>query len=72
LYFAVGQSIFPLGRVGSLSGNDFPATQAETATKARFAIRAKAAPAKLMDYYNPDLSAVLAPQTFSVESGPSQ
>jgi hypothetical protein len=33
----------------------------------RFAIRAKAAPAKLFDYYNPDLNAVLAPQTFSVE-----
>jgi uncharacterized protein YfaS (alpha-2-macroglobulin family) len=31
----------------------------------RFAVRAKAAPAKLFDYYNPDLSAVLAPQTFS-------
>jgi hypothetical protein len=38
----------------------------------RFAIHAKAAPAKLMDYYNPDLSAVLAPQTFSVKSGPPQ
>jgi uncharacterized protein YfaS (alpha-2-macroglobulin family) len=38
----------------------------------RFAIHAKAAPAKLMDYYNPDLSAVLAPQTFSVKSVPPQ
>ncbi|HEY2470025.1 MAG TPA: alpha-2-macroglobulin family protein [Terracidiphilus sp.] len=32
----------------------------------RYSIRAKAAPAKLVDYYNPDLNAVLAPQTFSV------
>lgn len=37
----------------------------------RFAIRAKAAPAKLFDYYNPDLNAILAPQTFSVEAGAS-
>jgi uncharacterized protein YfaS (alpha-2-macroglobulin family) len=32
----------------------------------RYAIRAKAAPATLFDYYNPDLKAVLAPQTFQV------
>jgi hypothetical protein len=32
----------------------------------RYAIRAKAAPATLFDYYNPDLKAILAPQTFSV------
>ncbi|MGD0860180.1 MAG: alpha-2-macroglobulin family protein [Terracidiphilus sp.] len=32
----------------------------------RYAIRAKAAPATLFDYYNPDLKAVLAPQTFTV------
>jgi hypothetical protein len=32
----------------------------------RYSIRAKAAPAKLVDYYNPDLNAVLAPQVFSV------
>jgi uncharacterized protein YfaS (alpha-2-macroglobulin family) len=38
----------------------------------RFAIHAKAAPARLMDYYNPDLSAVLAPQTFSVKPAPPQ
>jgi len=37
----------------------------------RFAIHAKAAPARLMDYYNPDLSAVLAPQTFSVRAAAS-
>ncbi|MBS1805625.1 MAG: carboxypeptidase regulatory-like domain-containing protein [Acidobacteria bacterium] len=36
----------------------------------RYSIRAKAAPAKLIDYYNPVLSAVLAPQRFSVESIP--
>ena len=36
----------------------------------RYSIRAKAALAKLVDYYNPVLSAVLAPQTFSVESIP--
>ena len=29
----------------------------------RYSIRAKAAPAKLVDYYNPDLNAVIAPQT---------
>jgi hypothetical protein len=34
----------------------------------RYSIRAKAAPAKLVDYYNPDLSAVLAPQSFVVSS----
>jgi hypothetical protein len=34
----------------------------------RFAIRAKAAPAKLVDYYNPDLNAVLAPQSFVVST----
>jgi len=32
--------------------------------KPRYAIHAKAAPATLFDYYNPDLKAVLAPQTF--------
>ncbi len=32
----------------------------------RYAIRAKAAPATLFDYYNPDLKAVLAPQRFQV------
>ncbi|MFY9852613.1 MAG: alpha-2-macroglobulin family protein [Terracidiphilus sp.] len=34
----------------------------------RYSIRAKAAPAKLVDYYNPDLSAVIAPQYFVVSS----
>jgi hypothetical protein len=34
----------------------------------RYAINAKAAPAKLFDYYNPDLSAVIAPQRFAVSS----
>jgi uncharacterized protein YfaS (alpha-2-macroglobulin family) len=38
----------------------------------RYAIRAKAAPAKLIDYYNPDLSAVLAPQSFEVSGAHSQ
>jgi hypothetical protein len=33
----------------------------------RYAIHAKAAPATLFDYYNPDLKAILAPQTFQVE-----
>ena len=37
----------------------------------RYAIHAKAAPATLSDYYNPDLNVVLAPQVFSV-MGPSQ
>jgi alpha-D-ribose 1-methylphosphonate 5-triphosphate synthase subunit PhnH len=32
----------------------------------RYAIHAKAAPATLFDYYNPDLKAVLAPQRFQV------
>ena len=32
----------------------------------RYSIRAKAAPAELTDYYNPDLNAVLAPQSFVV------
>ena len=32
----------------------------------RYAIQAKAAPATLFDYYNPDLKAVIAPQTFQV------
>jgi uncharacterized protein YfaS (alpha-2-macroglobulin family) len=32
----------------------------------RYSIRAKAAPAELTDYYNPDLKAVLAPQSFVV------
>jgi len=32
----------------------------------RYAIRAKAAPAKLTDYYNPDLNAELAPMNFVV------
>lgn len=32
----------------------------------RYAIRAKAAPATLFDYYNPDLKVMLAPQTFAV------
>jgi hypothetical protein len=36
----------------------------------RYSIRAKAAPGKLVDYYNPVLSAILAPQKFSVESSP--
>jgi uncharacterized protein YfaS (alpha-2-macroglobulin family) len=34
----------------------------------RYAIHAKAAPAKLMDYYNPDLNALLAPQMFDVSA----
>jgi uncharacterized protein YfaS (alpha-2-macroglobulin family) len=34
----------------------------------RYAIRAKAAPAELVDYYNPDLRAVLAPQSFVVSA----
>ena len=38
----------------------------------RYSIRAKAAPAKLIDYYNPDLSAVIAPQSFVVSSTPHQ
>jgi hypothetical protein len=33
----------------------------------RYAIRAKAASAQLMDYYNPDLEVTLAPQVFDVE-----
>jgi alpha-2-macroglobulin-like protein len=37
----------------------------------RYTIHAKAAPATLSDYYNPDLNVVLAPYLFSV-SGPSQ
>jgi hypothetical protein len=32
----------------------------------RYAIHAKAAPASLADYYNPDLKSVLAPQEFTV------
>ncbi len=32
----------------------------------RYAINAKAAPATLSDYYNPDLRVVLPPETFSV------
>jgi len=36
----------------------------------RYAIRAKAAPAQLTDYYNPDLNAVLAPQSFAVSAAP--
>jgi hypothetical protein len=38
----------------------------------RYAIRAKAAPARLTDYYNPDLSAVLAPQSFAVSGAAAQ
>ena len=34
----------------------------------RYAIRAKAAPAKLVDYYNSDFGAVLAPQNFAVKA----
>jgi len=34
----------------------------------RYAIKAKAAPARLEDYYNPDLNVVLAPQTYFVSS----
>jgi A-macroglobulin TED domain/Alpha-2-macroglobulin family/Carboxypeptidase regulatory-like domain/MG2 domain/A-macroglobulin receptor binding domain len=33
----------------------------------RYAIHAKAAPATLFDFYNPDLKVVLAPQTFAVQ-----
>ena len=33
----------------------------------RYAIHAKAAPASLMDYYNPDLEVSLAPQVFEVK-----
>jgi hypothetical protein len=33
----------------------------------RYAIHAKAAPATLFDYYNPDLRAVIAPQIFQVK-----
>jgi uncharacterized protein YfaS (alpha-2-macroglobulin family) len=36
----------------------------------RYSIRAKAAPAKLVDYYNPELSAVIAPQSFVVREMP--
>jgi hypothetical protein len=34
----------------------------------RYAIRAKAAPATLSDYYNPDLHVVISPQTLIVTS----
>jgi uncharacterized protein YfaS (alpha-2-macroglobulin family) len=43
-------------------------TQFKFSFKPRYAIRAKAAPAVLFDYYNPDLKSVLAPQTFTVTS----
>jgi hypothetical protein len=33
----------------------------------RYAIHAKAAPASLIDYYNPDLEVTLAPQVFEVK-----
>ena len=33
----------------------------------RYSIHAKAAPAALADYYNPELKAVLAPQSFAVQ-----
>jgi uncharacterized protein YfaS (alpha-2-macroglobulin family) len=36
----------------------------------RYAIHAKAAPASLFDYYNPDLKAVLDPQAFQVKDSP--
>ena len=36
----------------------------------RFPIHAKSAPATLVDYYNPDLHAVLAPQLFNFRSSP--
>lgn len=36
----------------------------------RYAIRAKAAPATLFDYYNPDFKAILAPQTITVADSP--
>jgi len=36
----------------------------------RYAVHAKAAPATLFDYYNPDLKAVIAPQTFQVKDLP--
>jgi hypothetical protein len=38
----------------------------------RYAIHAKAAPATLFDYYNPDLKAVLAPQMFQVAGPPGK
>jgi uncharacterized protein YfaS (alpha-2-macroglobulin family) len=38
----------------------------------RYSIHSKAAAAKLVDYYNPDLSAVIAPQSFVVSSLPGQ
>ena len=34
----------------------------------RYAIRAKAASARLTDYYNPELNAVIAPQSFTVDA----
>ncbi len=37
----------------------------------RYAVQAKAAPARLIDYYSPDLSAALAPQSFNVRPRPS-
>ncbi|HWG19988.1 MAG TPA: alpha-2-macroglobulin family protein [Terracidiphilus sp.] len=33
----------------------------------RYALRARAAPATLFDYYNPDLQVVLAPQSFTIQ-----
>ena len=38
----------------------------------RYSIRAQAAPARLVDYYNPDLNAVIAPQYFVISSMPLQ
>ena len=35
----------------------------------RYAVRAKAAPATLTDYYNPDLKVVLSPQLFTIKGG---
>jgi hypothetical protein len=34
----------------------------------RYALRAKAAPSTLEDYYNPDLKVVLAPRLFDVQA----
>lgn len=49
----------------SVSGHGAPRARLHILFTPHYAMQAKTAPTKLEDYYNPDLSVVLVPQTLS-------
>jgi hypothetical protein len=61
----IGRNCLPDRNVFYIWSRKAEGTHVKFTFRPRYAINAKAAPATLSDYYNPDLKVVLAPQTFS-------